>query len=315
MKKKLIVTLTTVHGSRQYTLNQLTKYVLAIFLVGAAVSFFVSNFFLVKTADELVDLVEDHQVLTEQYDLMVGSQALQQAEADQLSKVLADVTLERDKLQEENIRIGELNENLDSSLYGLEELLGMEHVEEMTPERADMLQATARQRLHFLSAIPNGLPIQGKRINDGFGMRFHPVRKKKVMHNGMDFKADIGTPVYATADGVVEFAGYNKRSGFGKLIILQHSFGFRTYFAHLNNIYVKNGDFIHKGQKIGASGNTGISTGPHLHYEVRRLYQALDPAPFVAWNITNFDSIFSDVKKVKWASLNDLYPLNQVAQP
>lgn len=134
------------------------------------------------------------------------------------------------------------------------------------------------------------------------------------MHYGIDFKANRGTPVYATADGIVEFAGYHKSSGFGKLIILNHNFGFKTYFAHLDAVKVKNGDFISKGQLIGNSGNTGLSTGPHLHYEIRHLFTHIDPEPFLTWNITNFNTLFGKVKGVKWASLNEMYPLNQRTQ-
>jgi murein DD-endopeptidase MepM/ murein hydrolase activator NlpD len=110
---------------------------------------------------------------------------------------------------------------------------------------------------------------------------------------------------------VVEYAGYRKGSGFGNLIILQHNLGFRTYYAHLHKIQVKSGSFVHKGQQIGLSGNTGRSTGAHLHYEVRHLYKPLNPEPFMQWGLDNFDSLFSRVEEVPWESLNAMYPLNQ----
>lgn len=314
LQKKLLITLTTARGSRQYTLGQLARYLLALFLVMAVCSFFVSNLLLVQTSDALEDLEQGIDSLSSQYEMTLETQEIREGQLDQLSHTLQELKVERDQLQEENLRIGELNDTLDASLYGLEDLLGLPPSEDMTSGRADELTVMTNQRLFFLSIMPNGEPIQGLRINDRFGMRMHPVRKKRVMHNGIDYKANVGTPVYATADGAVEYAGYNKSSGFGNLIILQHGLGFKTYYAHLSKLKIKSGSYVSKGQLIGLSGNTGTSTGPHLHYEVRHLYRAIDPEPFVAWNIGNFDSLFSNVKGVKWASLQKLYPLNQALQ-
>lgn len=314
MRNKLVITLTTVYGSRQYTFNQVAKYLLLIFIILAAISFFVSNALLVVKTDNLSDLEEDHQVLSDNYEMMVGSQQLYIDELKDLSMSLSSLKSERDTLEEENIRIGELNTSLDNSLFGLERLLGMEHETEIDPHRAELLTIEANKRLFFLHSIPNGVPIQAIRISDKFGPRIHPVRKKRVVHQGIDFKANRGTPVYATADGIVEFGGFHKSSGFGKLIILQHNFGFKTYFAHLDAVKVKGGEFVSKGQLIGLSGNTGLSTGPHLHYEIRHMFTAIDPEPFLSWNITNFDSLFTKVKGVKWASLKEMYPLNQHSQ-
>ncbi|WP_299199783.1 peptidoglycan DD-metalloendopeptidase family protein [uncultured Amphritea sp.] len=314
LRKKLLITLTTAQGSRQYTLGQLARYLLALFLLMSVCSFFISNLLLVKTTDELDNLEQGIDSLASQYEMTLGTTELQKGQLDQLSTTLQDLKVERDQLQEENLRIGELNETLDASLYGLEDLLGLPPSEKMTSDRADALTVMTNQRLFFLSVLPNGEPTQGVRITDGFGMRMHPIHKKRVSHNGIDFKADIGTPVYATADGAVEYAGNHKASGFGKLIILQHALGFKTYYAHLSNVKVSSGTFVSKGQLIGLTGNSGTSTGPHLHYEVRYLFRPIDPAPFVAWNISNFDSLFSEVKGVKWASLQKMYPLNQALQ-
>ncbi len=304
LKNKLIITLTTVKGSRQYTLNQVARVLVPAFLLMAVLSFFVSNALLVKTSDDLAILEEDHQLLSDQYETVLGTQQLYVSELNQLSSTL-------EVLQRENYRIGELNASLDESLGGLESMLGLPASDSYTSEQAEVLKATAAQRLFLLHNIPNGVPLQGTRLSDHFGMRTHPVTRKRSMHNGVDFAAPRGTKVYATADGVVEFSG--RQSGFGKLVIMQHSFGFKTYFAHLDKLNVEAGDLVAKGQLIAHSGNSGRSTGPHLHYEVRRLFTAIDPAPFLKWNIANFDTIFTDVTSVKWASLKEMYPLNQAA--
>lgn len=325
MKNRLVVTLTTVYGSRQYSLGQIARYLVLLVAASLILSFVLVNWLLVKTSDDLALLIEDHEQLEGQYEMMLGTQDLYKNEMDELSASLSQLSSERDQLQAENarmgnwlekdtLRLGELNAALGVSLGELESLLELPpSQEQLTPERIDTLINMARQRLFMLNLIPNGVPIQAIRISDGFGMRMHPVSKKKRMHHGVDYKASIGTPVYATADGVVEYAG-NRGDGYGKQIVLQHAFGFKTNYSHLNKIQIKSGDFVHKGQQIAESGNSGRSTGPHLHYEVRHLYTAIDPAPFVSWNITNFDTIFEKVKSVKWASLKNLYPLNQPAQ-
>ncbi|WP_245578303.1 M23 family metallopeptidase [Marinobacterium litorale] len=304
------MTLTTVHGSRQYTLNQIAKYIVAAFLLMAALSFFVSNLLLVKTTDDLLELEDTHQQLSDQYELMLGTQQLYRSELNSLGDALSSLYAEREELAQQNQMMGTELENLES-------MLGVLDAEPAATaqERAEVAKAAAKQRLFMLYGVPNGVPIQSERINDRFGMRNHPTLKKRTMHNGIDFKAAKGTPVYATADGVVEFAGYNKGSGYGYMVRLTHNLGFKTYYAHLDSVKVKPKAFVHKGQLIGLSGNSGRSTGPHLHYEVRHLYTPLDPEPFMKWGLNNFESIFSAVEEVQWESLSAMYPLNQAAQP
>jgi murein DD-endopeptidase MepM/ murein hydrolase activator NlpD len=183
LRNKLVITLTTVYGSRQYTFNQVAKYFLAIFIVLSAISFFVSNTLLVVKTDDLADLEEDHQVLTENYELMLGSQQLYIEELKDLSLSLSSLKEEKDQLKEENIRIGELNASYDNSLNGLQSLLGLGDEGDIDALRAEELTIEANKRLFFLHSIPNGVPIQAIRISDKFGSRIHPVKKKRVMHN------------------------------------------------------------------------------------------------------------------------------------
>ncbi|MCH5336281.1 MAG: M23 family metallopeptidase, partial [Campylobacter sp.] len=111
------------------------------------------------------------------------------------------------------------------------------------------------------------------------------------------------TPVYATANGVVEFAGYNE-NGYGYNVILLHNFGFKTVFAHMTRRdVVKAGQFVKKGELIGYSGNTGLSTGPHLHYEVRFINKTLEPLPFLNLQRKNMNNFFNTERRVPWQSL------------
>jgi len=105
------------------------------------------------------------------------------------------------------------------------------------------------------------------RISSPFGIRIHPISGQRMMHDGVDFAAKIGQNVYATGNGVVSIITRSS-NGYGNRVTIKHGFGFQTVYAHLSTIQVQLGDTVYRGQKIGTSGNTGTSTGPHLHYEV-----------------------------------------------
>ena len=127
--------------------------------------------------------------------------------------------------------------------------------------------------------VPSICPIRGKyRISSPYGWRQHPIYKKKLFHSGLDMAAAKGTDVVATASGKVLFAGTNK--GYGKYIIIQHTDGVKTAYAHLNKILVKKGQTVEKGDLIAYVGTSGNSTGPHLHYEVIVDNKKLNPADF-----------------------------------
>lgn len=110
-------------------------------------------------------------------------------------------------------------------------------------------------------------PMEFSRISSGFAMRFHPIQRSWRQHRGVDYAAPTGTPVRTVGDGLVSFAGW--QNGYGNVIIVQHASGRETLYAHLSRIDVKRGQRIEQGQRIGAVGSTGWSTGPHLHFEFR----------------------------------------------
>ena len=118
-------------------------------------------------------------------------------------------------------------------------------------------------------------PVAGARLSSGFGMRFHPVLGYSRMHQGVDFAAGKGTPIQASASGTVVMAGWG--GGYGNVVILDHGRGLRTRYAHMNKIGVRNGQQVSQGQTIGQVGSTGLSTGPHLHYEVWQNGKVVDP--------------------------------------
>lgn len=133
-----------------------------------------------------------------------------------------------------------------------------------------------------LLSIPAILPVSPftyHRVTSPFGVRKDPMSGKLKKHMGIDFAGKIGKPVYATGNGVVSIAN-KSNSGYGNRVTINHGFGYKTVYAHLHNIYVKVGDTISRGQQIGTVGNTGKSTGPHLHYEVVLNNNKKDPKYF-----------------------------------
>ncbi|MDW3211825.1 MAG: M23 family metallopeptidase [Reichenbachiella sp.] len=118
-----------------------------------------------------------------------------------------------------------------------------------------------------------------KRITSNFGERYNPLKKQKDFHKGIDFAAEVGTPVQSTAAGTVISVSSN-HGGYGKKIEIEHNEGFITKYAHLSEIKVKEGELVTLGQVIGLSGNTGASTAPHLHYEVLKEGEYVDPLDY-----------------------------------
>ncbi len=139
----------------------------------------------------------------------------------------------------------------------------------------------------LLRSIPAIRPAECN-YGDRFGSRMHPILKIKRMHNGLDMLANTGTPVHAPGDGKIEYAGW--RGGYGKTIIINHGFGYKTLYAHLNDFEIKKGQKVKRGDLIGHSGNTGrLSTGPHLHYEVKHNGVALNPRNFIFDDVKLFE--------------------------
>ncbi|MGA9118877.1 MAG: peptidoglycan DD-metalloendopeptidase family protein [Bacteroidota bacterium] len=131
----------------------------------------------------------------------------------------------------------------------------------------------------FFAHIPAIKPMGGYYSINGFGMRMHPVLHVYRMHDGIDIVNDVGTPVYAAGDGIVHFAG-RTAGGYGVVIEIQHGYGYSTLYAHLSQVLVRAGQRVNRGELIAKSGRSGLVSGPHLHYEVRRSGRKLNPVDF-----------------------------------
>ena len=143
----------------------------------------------------------------------------------------------------------------------------------------DEIDKNIESWIQEINNVPSIMPISVTDlvfISSTFGMRSDPFLHESMYHKGYDYVAPIGTKVYATGNGIVTLSKYS-RKGYGNEVIIDHSFGFSTRYAHLSQILVEEGDSIKRGQVIGLVGTTGRSTGPHLHYEVRYLNRAVNP--------------------------------------
>jgi murein DD-endopeptidase MepM/ murein hydrolase activator NlpD len=128
-------------------------------------------------------------------------------------------------------------------------------------------------------AIPSVHPVAKLSFTSNFGIRSDPFRGSAAMHAGVDIPGPVGTPIYATADGIIDHA--DRLGGYGNMVEIDHGKGIATRYGHLSKILVANGTRVTRGQLIALMGSTGRSTGPHLHYEVRIDGHAVNPVPFL----------------------------------
>ena len=274
-----MITITDLNGSKNFVLGDVIKrialYIVLVFvLIGVLTTFYVR--YLLETTNEAKELMSDLQ----RQNSMIN-------EAKQASQ------LELERLED---KISELGEQ-----YGVDLNASLENATFVQDIEKIMLSVAETKAL--FDGIPNGDPTGGKgRISDHYGYRTHPVLHHRQMHAGLDFAMPIGTPIYATANGVVLSAGI--QPGYGHMVEIRHNFGFGTRYGHLNGKYlVKQGDFVRKGDIIAYSGNSGLSTGPHLHYEIRFISKALNPINFVNWKQENYKDIFQKEGQIQWQSL------------
>jgi murein DD-endopeptidase MepM/ murein hydrolase activator NlpD len=212
--------------------------------------------------------------------------------------------LEQNKILQKKIeKKKHFYEEIEDKIADIKVLIDKDRYHDNQDVKRLLKTITTKQKELIIQAIPSGYPSKARRITSSFGYRIHPISHDRKFHHGLDFGGKLGTPIVATADGIVEFAGFNK-GGYGNLVVLSHNFGFKTAYGHmLDNLKVKSGAFVKKGEVIGYLGNSGISTGPHLHYEVKFIKRVLDPKNFIVLTDKSFDTIAMRENRVNWSAL------------
>ncbi len=159
--------------------------------------------------------------------------------------------------------------------------MGLQAVRESLPDSKDALQSLTKDiasQQEKDRATPASWPVNG-RITSSYGYRLSPFGYGRQFHSGIDIGAKRGTPIYATADGTVKFAGY--QSGYGYVVHISHGYGYTTVYAHMSKLASRVGQSVKRGDVIGYVGSSGRSTGPHVHYEVRVNGNAVNPWPYM----------------------------------
>jgi len=150
---------------------------------------------------------------------------------------------------------------------------------ELSTEQFSSIEAKLLQQSVLKDTLPNSSPVAAAFNSSSFGWRIDPFNGHKAFHEGLDFTAAAGTPIFAAAGGIVSTA--EQTPDYGKLVKIDHGSGLETRYAHASRLYVRAGERVEKGQKIAEVGSTGRSTGPHLHYEIRLAGNPLDPRKYL----------------------------------
>ncbi|HUQ96021.1 MAG TPA: M23 family metallopeptidase [Chitinophagaceae bacterium] len=183
---------------------------------------------------------------------------------------------ENERARVASIDDGELSYSIQQALATLSQRMKVQ------AKSYNELSGLIKNKEQLLSATPAIQPVSNQdlnRIASGFGLRIDPIYKTVKMHAGLDFTAPQGTPIYATADGVIKMAGYSE-GGYGNHVVINHGYGYETLYGHMVRVKARAGQRIKRGEIIGYVGSTGKSTGPHCHYEVHKNGQKLDPVYF-----------------------------------
>lgn len=291
LNNRLVITVSDVNSTKSYNIHQLFKKIIFI-AIFVAIAVIAGSFWLISLlSSEMNDLKSKKE------------------------KEISLLTEKEKKLQAQNLfysmqikgKVKDIEE-LSSKLDSIEEIIGIKKndSDQDAITRATLAKISSSQKMYMLTTIPNGSPLKETKTTASFGYRIHPVTNAKQFHRGIDLRATINTPVYSTADGVVRFVQPRNSGDFGRVIIIAHNFGFETVYAHLRQTNVKLGDVVKKNQLIGMSGNSGRSTGPHLHYEIRYASMVLNPRDFIDWNLKSYENIFSKQRRVRWEYLVNL---------
>jgi murein DD-endopeptidase MepM/ murein hydrolase activator NlpD len=273
-------------------------FIAAAFVTAAIISFFAFRF--VGSPNEKLLRIENERMRDRYKELNDQLKALQQQmkELEKRDNNVYRAIFEANPIPD-SVRAKELEKEIETaSVEGMndDELVSSIHdilknlnsrikAQQSSYNEIDNLLKNKEQLLSHTPAIQ---PVSNKdleRIASGFGYRIDPIYKTIKMHEGLDFAAPIGTPIYATADGVITTAG-NKGNGFGNYVVINNGYGYETLYGHMVRVKAKEGQTVKRGEVIGYVGSSGKSSGPHCHYEVHKNGQKIDPVYFFYNDLT-----------------------------
>ncbi len=254
--------------------------------------------------------IKSPKQMTMQKDMVVMTQRNQllQKQIQDLNNQLAELETRDNEIYRsifeaaplaDSIRTGTVHSNIDIDQYNYDntgelldelqkEAVAINHRIQIQNKSFDTLQQMIKSKEKMLASIPAIQPISNKNLDhiaSGFGYRIDPIYKTPKMHTGLDFAAASGTPIYATADGVVVSCTFDD-GGYGNHVIINHGYGYETLYGHMVRIKAQPRQQVKRGQIIGWVGSTGKSTGPHLHYEVIRNKSKIDPVHYFFNDLT-----------------------------
>ena len=277
----------------------------ALFLLSAALFGLLSFILLLNTS--FLETPKD-KFLTRELDVLKIQYSILNKKMDQLDDVIGSIEDRDNNLYRIYFNTSPIPEEQRKAGFGgvnrYKELAGFDNSELVlnTTKRVDVLSKRlviqsksldeilklAKEKSKLLAAIPAIQPVRNenlRRVASGFGYRSDPFTKIRKFHEGMDFSAKTGTPIFATGDGVVARAD-NSASGFGNHIVIRHGFGYETLYGHLSKYKSRVGQRVNRGDIIGYVGSTGRSQAPHLHYEVHKNGEVVNPLNFYYGNIS-----------------------------
>lgn len=260
-------------------------YVLAVAVIAVVLNVVYSLFF--DTPRER-QIRRENEMLLEQYELLSERKQMVDTvmqEVEQIDRDIYRVIFETEPVPEEQQASEATYQTLlhakdedivNQSASKLDSLI--QDLKDSQPSY-DMLMIKGENRLAMLPALPAIQPIENHDLTliaSGYGQRIHPIYKIPKMHEGIDFSAPVGTPVFATGEGVVQAVIRSER-GLGNQIIIHHGFGYTTHYACMDELHVRRGERVKRGIQIGTVGDSGLSVAPHLHYEVHLNGEAMNP--------------------------------------
>lgn len=277
----------------------------ALFLLSAALFGLLSFILLLNTS--FLETPKD-KFLTRELDVLKIQYSILNKKMDQVDDVIGSIEERDNNLYRIYFNTSPIPEEQRKAGFGgvnrYKELAGFDNSELVinTTKRVDVLSKRlviqsksldeifklAKEKSKLLAAIPAIQPVRNenlRRMASGFGYRSDPFTKIRKFHEGMDFSAKTGTPIFATGDGVISRAD-NSASGFGNHIVIRHGFGYETLYGHLSKYKARVGQRVNRGDIIGYVGSTGRSEAPHLHYEVHKNGEVVNPLNFYYGNIS-----------------------------